>query len=184
MGIQRGVDFSKLFLNNFGKLHLTYEHMVEELHGPIDLPWTITALTSNQNKAVFQDLSQERPSDAQWEEAPTEEEEERGVMLRRRSKGPEIRGQKREVASAQKPSEPFSSARGSKERKRENLAREPCAFFAAEENRKGVEIEWALPTSRRGIKKFINNPEAYVCTQLKRKTSRSSRKTTYSIRGS
>ena len=89
-------------------------------------------------------------------------------MLRRRSKGPEIRVQKREVASAQTPGGPFSSARGSKERKRENLAREPCAFFAAEETWKGVEIERALPTSR-SIKKFINNPEAYVCTQLKRK---------------
>ena len=30
-----------------------------------------------------------------------------------------------------------------------------------EENRKGVEIEWELPASKRGIKKFINNPEAY-----------------------
>ena len=146
-----------------------YEHMVEELHGPVDLPWTITALASDQNKTVFQDISQERPSDAQWEEAPTEEEEERGVLFRRRSKGPEIRGQKREVASAQKPSEPFSTARGSKERKRENQTKDLSAFFAAEENRKGVEIEWELPSSRRGIKKFINNPEAYVCTQLKRK---------------
>ena len=38
-----------------------------------------------------------------------------------------------------------------------------------EENRKGVEIEWELPTSRRGSKKFINNPESYLCTQLKRR---------------
>ena len=90
-------------------------------------------------------------------------------MLRRRSKGPEIRVQKRAVASAQKPGGPFSSARGSKERKRENLAREPCAFVAAEETWKGLEIERALPTTRRGIQRFINNPEAYVCTQLKRK---------------
>ena len=44
-----------------------------------------------------------------------------------------------------------------------------AATDSAEENRKGVEIEWELPSSRRGIKKFINNPEAYVCTQLKRK---------------
>lgn len=63
-----------------------YEHMVEELHAPVDLPWTITALASNQNKVVFQDISQERPPDAQWEEAPTEEKGDRGVMLRRRSK--------------------------------------------------------------------------------------------------
>ena len=62
-------------------------------------------------------FSRERPSNAQWEEAPTEEEGDRGVMLRRRSKGPEVRGQKREVESVQEPPEPFSTARGRKERK-------------------------------------------------------------------
>ena len=30
-----------------------YEQMVEELQGPIDLPWTITALASTESKAVF-----------------------------------------------------------------------------------------------------------------------------------
>ena len=31
------------------------------------------------------------------------------------------------------------------------------------------EIEVDLPTSRRGINKFMANPEAYVCSQLRRR---------------
>ena len=66
-------------------------------------------------------------------------------------------------------SEPSSSSHSRKERKTDDFDSDLCAFFAVEDNRRGVEIEWELPTSRRGIRRFINNPEAYVCTQLKKR---------------
>ena len=37
------------------------------------------------------------------------------------------------------------------------------------ENLQACKIEVDIPTSRRGLKKFVANPEAYVCSQLRRR---------------
>ena len=36
------------------------------------------------------------------------------------------------------------------------------AFYSQEDHRKAYEIEIEFPTSKRGLKKFVANPEAYV----------------------
>ena len=54
------------------------------------------------------------------------------------------------------------SAEASSSRRRENDDEVMAAFYANEQNRKVFEIEWELPQSRRGLKKFVANPEAYV----------------------
>ena len=43
------------------------------------------------------------------------------------------------------------------------------AFYATEENRTTVEIDIEMPSSKRGWKKFAANPEAYICSMMKRK---------------
>ena len=44
-----------------------------------------------------------------------------------------------------------------------------CAFFSQEEHCKAFEIEIELPESKRGMKKFVENPEAYMANQIKRR---------------
>ena len=51
------------------------------------------------------------------------------------------------------------------------------AFYAKEEHRKISEIEWELPQSRRGTKKFLASPETYVVSQIKRRQVEMSRGT-------
>ena len=43
------------------------------------------------------------------------------------------------------------------------------AFYAIEENLTAVELSIEMPTSKRGWKKFAANPEAYLCSVMKRK---------------
>ena len=42
-------------------------------------------------------------------------------------------------------------------------------FYAEEQHCKAVEIEWDLPTSKKGLKKFLGHPKAYVDSQIKRR---------------
>ena len=49
------------------------------------------------------------------------------------------------------------------------LTTELEAFYVHEENLTAVEISIELPESRRGIQKLLANPEAYVCSQLRKR---------------
>lgn len=51
-----------------------YEQQIEALSGPVQLPLTITSLTTHKEKAAYKDISKEIPSDAQWGEAINEED--------------------------------------------------------------------------------------------------------------
>ena len=43
------------------------------------------------------------------------------------------------------------------------------AFYAVEENLQAIEVHIDMPTSKRGWKKFSNNPEAYICSIMRKK---------------
>ena len=45
------------------------EEDLEELQGPVELPWTITTLATDPRRRTFVDISEELPDDEEWEEA-------------------------------------------------------------------------------------------------------------------
>ena len=129
------------------------ERAIEELKGPVEIPWTITSLASHPHKKTYDDITSEIPDDMQWDEAAQQP-----VLSHR------IRGKKRphEQPPEGRPPEP----RGSDEAMK--------AVVEGSPKRSGVsdvcfEIEIEFPESKRGIKKFLQNPEAFVVSQLKRK---------------
>jgi hypothetical protein len=46
-----------------------YEVQLEEFKGPIEIPWTITSLTTEKGRRAYVDISHETPTDEQWEAA-------------------------------------------------------------------------------------------------------------------
>ncbi|CAE7426607.1 unnamed protein product [Symbiodinium pilosum] len=45
------------------------ERAIEELKGPVEIPWTITSLASHPHKKTYDDITSEIPDDMQWDEA-------------------------------------------------------------------------------------------------------------------
>ena len=74
----------------------SYEQQLETLKGPVELPWTITAIATDPKRRTFLDISQEKPTEGQWEqaaelptglnsrtgEAPTRRHTEKGPLVR------------------------------------------------------------------------------------------------------
>ena len=147
-----------------------YELQLEELRGPVELPWTITALATDPGRRTYIDISHEQPTDEQWEEAkdtPTKREHHGDLAphKRHRSKLPvHPQGQKRQERETEETEGSSSSSRARREED-DMLA----AFCACEDNLQAMEIAIDLPTSKRGLKRFFNNPEAYVCNMLKKR---------------
>lgn len=151
-----------------------YEQQVESLAGPIELPWTITALATHQDRATYQDVTKEIPSDAQWEEATEEHEDPTETVPTRRMRHKGFSPMEIEPARGFKRDAEQPSGSGDQRRPKEpraDYSTEAGAelFYAKEENCLAMEIEWEIPTSRRGIKKFFENPETFVATQLKKR---------------
>ena len=153
-----------------------HELEMEELAQPIDIPWTMTALLPDRCRN-YVDLSGDLPNEEQWqaaqEEPPRDEAVPQEVKRRRitgkggdsgKSKKRESQEEhaKREVRHCSEGG--ASSSRG--ERNEEEVL---DAFYAEEEHCQVVEIQIEVPTSKRGLAKFTNNAEAYVCSQLKKK---------------
>ena len=132
------------------------EQLIEELKGPIELPWTFSKIMTSGSKRTFLDLvgqggppgegqrQEEQPRRRYTEKRPPQEDSEG-----RETKRPVVseRGLKRvgEVAEEDEPGRTEAQ----------------CL--------KGTEVEIQLPTSNRGQKKFIQNPVAYVCSQIKKR---------------
>ena len=149
-----------------------YEIEVEELSRPIDIPWSLTSLMPGKCKN-YVDLTGDLPNEAQWEaahEQPVDQESVPQEVKKRRicgKGGEKLRARKREEDPEQAVSEVGGCREGgaSSSRMEEDLE----AFYAREEHCKVVEIEVSIPTSKRGLKRFIHNAEAYVCSQMRRK---------------
>ena len=169
------------------------EIMLEELKGPVEIPWTFTSLATNAARRTYHDVSQEIPDEEEWElaqqhdpsdtletELPYHEDqgppkhrmrakrsqEEVPPQLRSVPKEPrtaERRGQKRESESPN-PVQPRRILAGVGSREAH-----PPDSEEGEESFLAVEISVEIPESRRGFKKFLNNPAAFLCQKLKKK---------------
>ena len=51
------------------RLASPYEQQIEALKGPVELPWTITTIATDPKRRTFVDISQEKPTELQWEQA-------------------------------------------------------------------------------------------------------------------
>ena len=163
-----------------------YEQQLEELKGPIDLPWTITTLVTDPRR-TYVDISGDIPEEEEWEEAldhptgppgaeigvpsrrlsrkstvppPTEEQR----VSKERRKEP-AHGTKREGSTVPVEGEGGSSSSG---RRRLN-AEEEELFYSVEATRRAIEIEVEIPSSKRQLKKFIQQPEAFIAQKLKKR---------------
>ena len=48
-----------------------FEKQIEALHGPVQIPWTITVIATSGGRQTYIDATQEIPIDKQWQEAET-----------------------------------------------------------------------------------------------------------------
>ena len=164
-----------------------YEQQLEEMKGPIDLPWTITTLVTDPKRRTYVDISGDIPEEEEWEQAldqPTEPPgAELGVPSRRLSRKSTVpppaegqrtskerkkepaHGEKREGSTVPLEGEGGSSSSG---RRRLNPEEEEI-FYSVESTRRAIEIEIEIPSSKRQLKKFLQQPEAFVAQKLKKR---------------
>ena len=186
-----------------------YEQQIEALKGPVELPWTITTIATDPKRRTFVDISQEKPTELQWEQAeelpiggpardigaPTHRQTGKGPLLVHpqitTSETPSTRTEAERIADKKRkslsdddehmgeedsdwemlPAEPSPGNPGgpSSSHRGQQAETDPQAFYANEENLMAIELQLEIPTSKRGWKKFAANPEAYVCSMMKRK---------------
>ena len=128
------------------------EHAIEELRGPVEIPWTITSLASHPHTRTFDDVSKDVPTDMEWEQATHD------PPLTHR-----IRGKKRTVESQQEGRAAQPRRDGHEDADFHNLPEPTSTSIPC------FEIEINLPESKRGLQKFLADPEAYMVSQMKRK---------------
>ena len=171
------------------------EELVESLKGPVELPWTITSLASDPKKRTYHDISAEVPSHEDWIEAhetepgdPQQEglphetspetlpksrvttkrapQERDGAFSSKELRAGERRGLKRDSSSVDVPGEEKEERR----RPIRGVGRHETHEEGDEQMAQtAVEIEIEVPDSKRGLRKFLENPVAYFCQKLKRK---------------
>ena len=129
------------------------EHAIEELRGPVEIPWTISSLATHPHAKACDDITGDVPTDMEWEEAVQEP-----VLTHR------IRGKKRVGAS-----QPSTRSTAPRKEPDDDPALQATNTNASSSPTPCFEIEILLPDSKRGLKKFLQNPEAYMVSQMKRK---------------
>ena len=130
------------------------ERAIEELKGPVEIPWTITSLATHPQRKTYEDVSKDLPTDMDWEEACEQ------PSLSHRIRGKRPGGPL-----------PETQARGSRSNPMNEEAQDPeqaqkCSKAPLEIC---FEIEIELPDSKRGLQKFMKDPEAYMVSQMKRR---------------
>ena len=158
-----------------------HEQQIEELHGPVELPWTITTLATDPSRRTYVDISAEVPSEEEWDRAfdqdPEQEREAPTVRFRRKAtQQPETHREKHRQPPPIQEKKRGEQAMGSggdssssRPQKEPRSNDHDSALFVTEESRKAYEFDLELPSSKRGLKKLIQNPEAYMVNQLKRR---------------
>eukprot|EP00435_Cladocopium_sp_Y103_P052568 s378_g16.t1 len=131
------------------------EIAMESLKGPVEIPWTITSLATHPTRKTYVDVSSDLPTQEEYVDASQHPTLHRRFTSKRKSS----------VESAV----PEGSHRSRTEGLDMDLTAEQTAEPSLDEIIPGVEITIELPDSKRGIQKFINNPEAFVVNQLRRK---------------
>lgn len=131
------------------------EQAIEQLQGPLEVPWTITSLATHPGRKTYHDISKDLPTDDQFQEAANHP-----------TGGRRFTGKKRGVDS--------EAPAGPALRQRQADFQQMSDLHVTSENTKAVqpafEIAIDLPTSKRGLKRFCDSPEAFVASQLRRQT--------------
>ena len=142
------------------------ERAVEELKGPCEIPWTITSLATHPQRSTFWDISMDIPSDLQWQEAseapPPQKDHPTGGrrFFSKRSLSEDVHRRSRPRIVS-----PDAEIAGTDDiLLTSDNANDSHVVHTA------VEIEVELPSSRRGVRRFFDQPEAYVVSQLKKDT--------------
>lgn len=157
-----------------------YEVMVEELQGPVELPWTITTIAADADRRTFEDITTEIPDEAEWETALDMPPEEEWVPARRVMEKGRVEMRRRVSAEGVRPQKLQRTAevRGEKRAGAEDAALEPDPqrartsheiFYSEESHRRAYTIEIEVPESNRGWKRFERAPEAYVTSQVRKR---------------
>ena len=160
------------------------ETLIEELNGPVEIPWTMTALATNPRRRTYQDISRDIPDEAEWEDAADHPAEPVDPAL----EVPRFRlREKRGVASRPVQDRPSSKEPKTMERRGTKRAgeayeaarvRPPLRAVGSRESHppeeeemalRAVEIHIEMPDSKQGMKKLTANPAAFFCQKLKRK---------------
>ena len=136
----------------------TREQAFEELKGPVEIPWTITSLATHPNRRTYTDISQDIPTDMDWEEAANHPTNWRRVTGKRTSEAEDSNVRSRPRREGDVPSQAELQA----------IVQNPSAT-TAESQCYCVEIAIDLPVSKRGLHKFLESPEAFVVNQMRRK---------------
>lgn len=152
-----------------------YELQIESLTGPIEIPWMITTLATDPKRRTYVDLSMDKPNREEWTEAHEEppvrtHHGENIPETRMRKKGTvESRHAKRGSEEAALPDEHDPRPPPSRSAPSVPLEVDDEDLHVSQEALAAVEISMLLPSSRRGTKKFLANPEAYMSSQIRRK---------------
>ncbi|CAE7237210.1 RE1 [Symbiodinium pilosum] len=56
------------------------EHAIEELRGPVEIPWTISSLATHSHAKTYDDITGDVPTDMEWEEAVQEPDEDSALQ--------------------------------------------------------------------------------------------------------
>jgi hypothetical protein len=142
------------------------ERAVEELKGPCEIPWTITSLATHPHRKTYWDISAEKPTDLQWQEASDHPTGGRRYSSKKR---PTL---DQPAESPPQPMEDITAdpqfADDDVEMKAEDTTTKPVS--EPDETMLAVEISIDIPNSKRGVNKFIEDPVAFVVNQMKRNT--------------
>ena len=141
------------------------ERAMEELKGPVEIPWTISSLATHPNRRTYIDISHDKPTDDQFQEAgnhPTGRVrfmgKRKGVDSEDASRAARPRDLDHDSALLHEPGKP---------RPADSSLIEDCPTAV---DHQCIEIGIDIPTSKRGFQSFLNDPQAFVVNQLKRKT--------------
>ena len=165
------------------------EVYIHEIENPAELPRTFfSSLATDSTRRTYVDISTEKPDEMEWEEAADQgplppsqtPKPSRRITAKRpapstatttKEKGKEARlhearGTKRdpeELPETTSPRRRIPAVGRHEQHPPTDDEQMNEEVFAA------VEIHVDMPTSKRGMKKFIENPTAYFCQKLKRK---------------
>ena len=153
----------------------THELEIEELKGPVELPWTISSLATDPSRRTFEDISGEIPDEGAWHQAAAESEEPRPrredePTRRMRVKGPLGEGDDSQAKRGKV--EERQRKRGGDEMSEEASSSRPRVeegFYTEERHRRAWEIELPLPESKRAWRRFVEQPEAFMTRQVQKK---------------
>ncbi|OLP78279.1 hypothetical protein AK812_SmicGene41561 [Symbiodinium microadriaticum] len=161
------------------------EELLEGLardHGEEETPWTFTKVAEEIGGNQYQDISNEKPDDREWSRSQNIQEEAPPVRYRFRGKraepepADEIMREPEERSQPSQPSRPrvhqaanFTdrSEKWTDKVPKEAWTGEPVAFWR--DATAAVEVEIAMPETRRTWEKATNNLQAFFAGALKRR---------------